>query len=85
MNLFDLTHQKLSLKKNKSRLVKMLVLVVLLTRNVFSRDQSCAVPKAGTDYGEATMFQEHWVHGKTGACGFEKPLSDQGQYSLAQE
>ena len=43
-----------------------------------TREKQCPVPKAGTDEGEATMFQEEWVHGKTGACGFESPFSDHG-------
>ena len=25
------------------------------------------------------MFQEDWVHGKTGACGFERPFSSEGE------
>jgi len=25
------------------------------------------------------MFQEEWVHGKTGACGFERPFSEQAE------
>ncbi|XP_023347602.1 uncharacterized protein LOC111716389 [Eurytemora carolleeae] len=35
----------------------------------------CPVSKPGSHGGEATMFQEQWVHGKTGACGFNKPNS----------
>ena len=27
--------------------------------------------------GEATMFQEDWVYGRTGACGFAKPFSSE--------
>jgi len=34
---------------------------------------TCPVDKPGTSKGEATMFQEDWVHGKTGACGFNRP------------
>jgi len=47
--------------------------------NPFIREKQCPVPKAGTDQGEATMFQEEWVHGKTGACGFESPFSDHAE------
>ena len=32
--------------------------------------------------GEATMFQEGWVHGKSGACGFDKPSSSHGEDTL---
>ena len=35
--------------------------------------------RPGTEEGEATMFQEDWVHGKTGACGFERPFSSEGE------
>ena len=35
--------------------------------------------KPGSEDGEATMFQEDWVHGKTGACGFERPFSSEGK------
>jgi len=45
----------------------------------FIREKQCPVSKAGTDYGEATLFQEDWVHGKTGACGFERPFSDHAE------
>ena len=38
----------------------------------------CGISKPGELFGEATMFQESWVHGKTGACGFEKPFSALG-------
>jgi len=44
-----------------------------------SSSSQCPVSKPGTQYGEATMFQENWVHGKTGACGFEKPVSSRGE------
>merc|ERR1711953_1383716 len=40
------------------------------------RQGQCGIGKAGTDFGEATMFQESWVHGKTGACGFAGPNTD---------
>ena len=40
-----------------------------------SLGSECPLSKPGTEAGEATMFQEDWVHGKTGACGFEKPFS----------
>ena len=40
--------------------------------------QQCPISKPGANYGEATMFQEEWVHGKTGACGFERPSSSHG-------
>jgi len=40
------------------------------------RQGQCGIGKAGTDFGEATMFQESWVHGKTGACGFASPNTD---------
>ena len=39
----------------------------------------CEVAKQGSQYGEATMFQEDWVHGKTGACGFEGPWTEAGE------
>jgi len=45
----------------------------------FSNQQQCPITKAGANYGEATMFQEDWVHGKTGACGFERPSSSHGE------
>jgi len=44
-----------------------------------SNRQVCDVPKLGANYGEATMFQEEWVHGKTGACGFESPFSNHAE------
>ena len=43
-----------------------------------SRQEVCPVPKAGAERGEATMFQESWVHGKTGACGFKQPTTSHG-------
>ena len=43
-----------------------------------SRQEVCPVPKAGAERGEATMFQESWVHGKTGACGFKRPTTSHG-------
>ena len=43
-----------------------------------SRQAVCPVPKAGAEQGEATMFQERWVHGKTGACGFKQPTTSHG-------
>lgn len=46
---------------------------------LFTRNLMCPVQKLGHKLGEATMFQEEWVHGKTGACGFEKPLSTQAE------
>ena len=39
--------------------------------------------RPGTENGEATMFQENWVHGKTGACGFEKPFSGEASGMFA--
>ena len=42
----------------------------------------CEVAKPGSKYGEATMFQEEWVHGKTGACGFEGPWTEAGELCL---
>ena len=41
--------------------------------------------RPGTEEGEATMFQEDWVHGKTGACGFEKPFSSEGKMLMRRE
>ena len=41
--------------------------------------QTCPITKPGANYGEATLFQEDWVHGKTGACGFERPSSSHGE------
>ena len=41
--------------------------------------------RPGTEEGEATMFQEDWVHGKTGACGFEKPFSCEGNMWMWRE
>jgi len=47
----------------------------LVNDTIFPKINGCGVSKQGELFGEATMFQESWVHGKTGACGFEKPFS----------
>jgi len=49
---------------------------VALRGNPFPRlrgSNTCPVDKPGATNGEATMFQEDWVHGKTGACGYNRP------------
>merc|ERR1711953_1347834 len=69
--------------------LKTLLLLVSFTSTTYSftlidtfsqaRDAQCGIGKDGTDFGEATMFQESWVHGKTGACGFAGPNTDQAE------
>ncbi len=49
--------------------------IIMLNQSLAIRAQHCSVEKQGSDHGEATMFQEDWVHGKTGACGFPQPNS----------
>merc|ERR1719469_40967 len=46
-----------------------------IKKNDIDSDNQCVISKHGKLDGSATMFQKSWVHQKTGACGFDKPLS----------
>merc|ERR1719225_2524441 len=47
----------------------------ITTITSMSNGDQCPITKQGNPNGEATMFQENWVHEKTGACGFAKPTT----------
>jgi hypothetical protein len=51
----------------------------LFKKNKFKVFLSLNVPVEWVHYfPPMNYFQEEWVHGKSGACGFEKPLSVHG-------
>jgi len=52
---------------------------VFLGRVLTAVGGQCPISKQGNPNGEATMFQESWTHGKTGACGFAKPTTSHAE------